>query len=435
MKKIFNKIKILASGLKIDLIRKKIFFTLAIFAVFRLISIIPVPGVDPTRLQEIFRENEFLSLLDIFSGGTLANFSIAALGLSPFITASVMIQLLQMVWPALEELSKEGEYGQAKINLYTRIATVPLSVIQGLGMYAILQSQQIIGSLSPLVLISMIITMVAGSMVLIFMSDLINEYGIGNGVSVLIFAGIVSRYPVSVLQTLTVVTGQMSFTLIVFGVLALLLIGSIVMIEEAALRLPIRYARQSRYGGSGGGQASYLPIKVNTAGVMPIIFALSLVVLPSVVAQALVTLPAQIGIDAPFIANFGLILTQLFQPGTPSYSLIYFLMVVVFTFFYTTVVFKPEDISEQLRKSGAFIPGIRPGKATEDRLRWYLYRVTAIGSMFLGFVAVLPSIVQGITNIAALTLGGTGILIVVSVVLELSRTIENLVQTYEYETF
>ncbi len=434
MKKYLKKIKILASGFKIDIIRKKIVFTIAIFVIFRLISYIPVPGIDTTRLQEIFRENQFLSLLDIFSGGTLANFSVAALGLSPFITASVMIQLLTMVWPTLEELTKEGEYGQTKINLYTRLATVPLAIIQGFGMYAILQNQQIIGSLSPLFLISMVVTMLTGTMIMVFMSDLINEYGIGNGTSTLIFAGIVSRYPISLLQTFSMVDSQRIFNLIIFGILGLLLVVSIVMIEEAALRLPVRYARQGQRGG-GGGQLSYLPIKINTAGVMPIIFALSLVVLPSIVGQALAALPAQLGIEAGFIISFSLFLEKLFQPGTISYNIIYFLMVVVFTFFYTTVVFKPEDVAEQLRKSGGFIPGIRPGKATEERLRWYLYRVTALGAIFLGTVAVLPSIVQGITGISALTLGGTGILIVISVVLELSRSIENLVQTYEYETF
>lgn len=432
MEKYLKKVQLFLSGLKIGLIRKKILITLVIFMIFRFISHLPVPGIDPTKLQQLFSQNQFLSLLDIFSGGTLANFSIAALGLNPFITASVMINLLTMVWPKLEELTKEGEYGQAKINLYTRIATVPLSVIQGFGMYAILQNQQIISRLSPFMLISMIVTMGTGTMVLVFMSDLINEYGIGNGTSSLIFAGIVSRYPISAAKTFSVLGSQQVFNLLIFGVLALLLIASIVMIEEAALRLPIRYARRGHRGGEG---KNYLPIKINTAGVMPIIFALSLVLLPSMVGRALANIPSQLGVSAAFLVNIGNNLNRFFQPGTASYNIIYFLMVVVFTFFYTTVVFKPEEISEQLRKSGAFIPGIRPGKATEERLRWHLYRVTTIGAIFLGLIAVLPSIVQGLTNISTLTLGGTGVLIVISVVLELTRSIENLVQTYEYETF
>jgi len=432
MNKYFQKARLFFSSFKIDLIRKKIIVTFLIFLFFFFISHIPVPGVDPTKLQQIFSQNQFLSLLDIFSGGTLANFSIAALGLNPFITASVMINLLSMVWPKLEELTKEGEYGQAKINLYTRIASVPLAVVQGMGMYAILQNQQIITKLSPLALVSMIVTMATGTIVLIFLSDLINEHGIGNGTSTLIFAGIVSRYPITALQTFSVVSRQQVFNLLIFGALALLLIASVIMVEEAALRLPIRYARR---GQQGGGGKNYLPIKINTAGVMPIIFALSLVLLPSMVGRALANLPSQLGFNTAFLVNFGNGLNNFFQPGTISYNIFYFIMVVVFTFFYTTVVFKPDEISEQLRKSGAFIPGVRPGKATEERLRWYLYRVTALGALFLGTIAVLPSVVQGITNISTLSLGGTGILIVISVVLELTRTVENLVQTYEYETF
>lgn len=432
MKKYFKKAKVFVSGLKISIIRRRIVVTLLIFLFFRMISHIPVPGVDVTKLQELFGENQFLSLLDIFSGGTLSNFSIAALGLNPFITASVMINLLTMISPRLEELSKEGEYGQTKINLYTRIASVPLAAIQGFGMYAILQSQQIIDQLSPFLLVSMIITMAAGSISLIFLSDLINEYGIGNGTSTLIFAGIVSRYPVSFLQTLSFVGPQLISNLIIFTILGIVLIGGVIMIDEAALRLPIRYARRGQQG--GGGQ-TYLPIKINTAGVMPIIFAVSLVLLPSMAGRALVALPAEIGLEAGFLVAFGNFLVNFFEPGSITYNLFYFLMVVVFTFFYTTVVFKPEDVSEQLRKSGAFIPGIRPGKATEERLRWYLYRLTALGALFLGTIAVLPSIVQGITQISTLSLGGTGILIVISVILELNRSVENLVQTYEYETF
>ncbi len=431
MEKYLKKVKVFIASLKIGLIRKKIFITVGIFILFRFVSHVPVPGVDSSKLQEIFSQNQFLSLLDVFSGGTLANFSIAALGLNPFITASVMINLLSMVIPRLEELTKEGEYGQAKINLYTRLSTIPLSIVQGLGMYAILQNQGIISQLNPLQLVSMITTMACGTMVLVFLSDLINEYGIGNGTSTLIFAGIVSRYPVSLLQTFSVVGSQRIFNLVIFGALGLLLVAGVILIEEAALRLPVRYARR----GQQGGGANYLPIKINTAGVMPIIFALSLVLLPSMVGRALASLPPQLGVDAGFLVNFGNSLNQFFQPGTVSYTLTYFLMVVVFTFFYTTVVFKPEEVSEQLRKSGAFIPGVRPGKATEKRLRWYLYRVTALGALFLGIVAVLPSVVQGITKISTLSLGGTGILIVISVVLELTRSIENLVQTYEYETF
>ena len=404
---------------------QRILITLLIFVFFRLIAHLPVPGVDPQLLKQFFAQNQLLSLLDVFSGGTLANFSIAALGLNPFINASVMLQLLSFVWPKLAQLAKEGEYGRAKLNLYTRLLTVPLAAIQALGMYAILKSQQVIGSLSPLMLVSLVITMTAGTMVLVFLGDLITEFGIGNGISMLIFAGIVARYPVSFFQTISLIESQLSFNLIAFILLALILIIGIVMVEEAALRLPIRYAR--RAGRFGSVSRSYLPIKINTAGVMPIIFALSLVFLPSMAGRALINL------SQPQLVRLGEWLNFWFQPGGVAYSLVYFILVVLFAFFYTLVVFKPDEVAEQLRKSGAFIPGVRPGEATKQRLNWYLYRVTAIGGVFLALVAILPSISQRLTQISTMTLGGTGILIVISVVLEITRSLENLVQTYQYE--
>lgn len=422
-----EKIKIFGRALEIAQIRKRLLITLLIFVFFRLITHLPVPGVDSQLLKQFFSQSQLLTLLDVFSGGTLANFSIAALGLNPFINASVMLQLLSLVWPKLEELAKEGEYGRAKLNLYTRLLTVPLAAIQSLGMYTILRNQQIIGNLSPLILISMVLTMTAGTMTLVFLGDLISEFGIGNGTSMLIFAGIVARYPINIFQTVSLVDAQGSFNLIVFLLLAIFLVGGIIMIEEAALRLPIQYARRGGKFAVGG--ETYLPIKINTAGVMPIIFALSLVFLPSMAGRVLISLPHQ------RIARVGELLSRWFQPGNLIYTLSYFVLVIVFTFFYTLVVFKPDDVAEQLRKSGAFIPGIRPGEATKKRLTWYLYRVTAIGGVFLGIVAVLPSITQRITKISTIALGGTGILIVISVILEITRSLENVVQTYQYETF
>ncbi len=421
-----EKIKIFIQALKIAQIRKRLAITLLIFIFFRLIAHLPVPGVNAQLLKQFFAQNQLLSLLDVFSGGTLANFSVAALGLNPFINASVMLQLLSFVWPKLAQLSKEGEYGRAKLNLYTRLLTVPLAAIQALGMYAILKNQQVITQLSPLMLISLVVTMTAGTMALVFLGDLITEFGIGNGVSMLIFAGIVARYPVSFFQTISLIEAQISFNFIAFVILALALVGGIVMVEEAALRLPIHYARRAGRFGAGG--RSYLPIKINTAGVMPIIFALSLVFLPSMAGRALVNL------SQPQLAQLGEWLSFWFQPGSLVYSLVYFVLVVLFAFFYTLVVFKPDEVAEQLRKSGAFIPGVRPGEATKQRLNWYLYRVTAIGGVFLGLVAILPSITQRLTQISTMALGGTGILIVISVILEITRSLENLVQTYQYES-
>ncbi len=409
-------------GLKTPLLRKKLLFTLLILTTFRLIAHVPVPGINLDLLQQFFAQNQLLSLLDMFSGGTLANFSIVALGLAPYINASVMFQLLTLVVPQLEELSKEGEYGRAKINQYTRIATIPISLIQSIGMYGILRSQNIISSLSPLTLVALISSMVAGTMIMIFFGELINSYGVGNGTSMIIFAGIISRLPVSLAQTFSITdltNSQANINLLILLVMALAVIVGIIFVEEAVLRIPIHYARRA--------QSTYLPIKVNTAGVMPIIFAVSLATIPSLLSQFMAK------IQQPTVASIASFINRWFQPQSYTYIVFYFFLVIGFTFFYTSVVFKPKDIADQLRKSGGFIPGIRPGNATEKRLQYLLNRVIAIGAVFLGFIAVVPSIIQKITRISTLTIGGTSILIVVSVVIELTRKIENIVQTHNYD--
>lgn len=409
-------------GLKTPLLRKKLFFTLAILILFRLIAHIPVPGVNLALLKSFFAQNQFLSLLDIFSGGTLANFSIAALGLNPYINASIMLQLLGFVIPELKELQKEGEYGRAKINQYTRIITIPLSIFQSLAMFGILKSQNIIGQQSLLVIIALVASMVTGTMIMIFLGELINEFGIGNGISVMIFAGIISRLPIAAIQSLSISdfsNPQTLFNLILFIALAIAIVFAVVTIEEAVFRIPVSYAKRA--------QTTYLPIKVNVAGVMPIIFAVSLVSMPSLLGQALSRA------SNPEIANFARHLSTAFSGTSILYLVTYFLMVIAFTIFYSTVVFKPKDVAEELRKSGGFLPGIRPGQATEKRLEYLLYRVVFIGAVFLALIAVIPSLVQNITGITSLTIGGTSVLIVVSVILELNRKIENVVQMYNYE--
>jgi len=409
-------------GLKTPLLRKKLFFTIAILILFRLIAHIPVPGVNLALLKSFFAQNQFLSLLDIFSGGTLANFSIAALGLNPYINASIMLQLLGFVIPELKELQKEGEYGRAKINQYTRIITIPLSIFQSLAMFGILKSQNIIGQQSLLVIIALVASMVTGTMIMIFLGELINEFGIGNGISVMIFAGIISRLPIAAIQSLSISdfsNPQTLFNLILFTALAIAIIFAVVTIEEAVFRIPVSYAKRA--------QTTYLPIKVNVAGVMPIIFAVSLVSMPSLLGQALSRA------SNPGIANFARHLSTAFGGTSILYLLTYFLMVIAFTIFYSTVVFKPKDVAEELRKSGGFLPGIRPGIATEKRLEYLLYRVVFIGAVFLAVIAVVPSVIQKVTGITSLTIGGTSVLIVVSVILELNRKIENVVQMYNYE--
>lgn len=409
-------------GFKNKIFRKKILFTIGILVAFRFIAHIPVPGVNLNLLRQFFAQNQLLSLIDMFSGGTLANFSICALGLSPYISASVMMQLLALVVPQLEALQKEGEYGRSKINQYIRITTIPFAIINGLGMFAILRSQNIITTYNPLTIIALVSSMLAGTMIMIFFGELINNYGAGNGVSMLIFAGIISRLPVGLIQTLTVTdfsNPQNGLNIIIFIAMALVMIGAIVLVEEAILRIPINYAKR--------GQSTYLPIKVNTAGVMPIIFAVSLSTVPSLLGQFLGKVPNQI------IANIFNNLAHIFRTDGYFYMFFYFFLVIGFTFFYTSVVFKPKDIAEELRKSGGFIPGIRPGLSTEKRIQYLTNRVLLIGAVFLGIIAVTPSIVQKITNVTTLTIGGTSVLIAVSVILELTRKLENVVQTYNYD--
>ncbi|MFA5827885.1 MAG: preprotein translocase subunit SecY [Candidatus Shapirobacteria bacterium] len=422
MNQFVKSLSLYLEALKTPLIRKKILITLGILILFRFIAHIPVPGVNLSLLKSFFSQNQLLSLLDIFSGGTLANFSIAALGLNPYINASIMLQLLSMVVPQLEELQKEGEYGRAKINQYTRILTIPLSIVQSIGMYGILRSQNIIQNLSPLTLVALVASMLAGTMIMIFLGEMINVYGVGNGISMIIFAGIIARLPVGLIQTLSVTdlsNPQTGLNLIVFAALAVALVLAIVMVEEAILRIPISYAKRA--------QTTYLPIKVDTAGVMPIIFAMSLASIPSLLGQFLSKLSNSV------IASFGSLIGRIFQSGSYVHIFLYFFLVIGFTFFYTSVVFKPKDIADELRKSGGYMPGIRPGLATEKRLKYLINRVIAIGAVFLGLIAVSPSIVQKMTNITTLTVGGTSVLIVVSVVIELTRKIENVVQSYNYD--
>ena len=422
MNRLIESLSVYIEGFKTPLLRKKILFTLGILILFRFIAHVPVPGVNLVLLRRFFAGNQLLSLLDIFSGGTLANFSVAALGLNPYINASVMMQLLALVVPQIEELQKEGEYGRAKINQYTRIATIPLAIAQSIGMYGILHTQKIISVSSPLTLIALVTSMVAGTMIMIFLGELINQYGIGNGISVIIFAGIISRMPIGVFQTLSLTdfsNPQNFLNLLVFVAVAVGLILAIVMVEEAVLRIPVHYAKR--------GQTTYLPIKVDTAGVMPIIFAVSLSMMPSLLGQFLGKLPY------PLIAGPANVIASFFKTGSYAYIILYFVLVLGFTYFYTSVVFKPKDIADELRKSGGFIPGIRPGIATEKRLQYIINRIIAIGAVFLGLIAVSPSIIQKITGITTLTIGGTSVLIAVSVVIELTRKIENVVQTYNYD--
>src|ERR1035437_2689690 len=410
-------------------VRRKILFTGFIFVVARIFAHIPVPGVNIAQLQSLFSQNQFLALLDVFSGGTLANFSIMALGLNPYINATIILQLLTMVFPTLEELQKEGEAGRQKVNQYARMMTVPLAILQAIGMYALLRNQGIIVNLNPLNLISLTITMTAGTMLMVWMGELITERGIGNGISLLIFAGIISRLPVTFTQTATTANAQNFFNIIIFAGMAILVIGSIVIINEATRQITVFYAKQVRGNKMYGGQSTHLPLRLNQAGVIPIIFAVSLVLLPSLVANYLSVS------HIPLLHTIGSSIVLWFSPTSFFYNAFYFILVVGFTYFYTAVVFNPKKIAEEIQKYGGFIPGIRPGTSTANYLNYILTRITLAGAMFLGLIAIFPTIARFFTSMPNLIIGGTSILIVVSVVLETIKAIEAQLVMRNYEGF
>ena len=417
-------------ALKIAELRRKILITVAIVVIFRIVAHIPVSGIDLVGLQALFASNQFLGLLDIFSGGTLANFSVISLGLNPYINASIILQLLTMIVPSLEALSKEGEYGRQKINQYTRYLTVPLAALQAIGMFALLKNQGIIGSVTPIQVAAIAVGMTAGTIFLMWLGELITEYGIGNGISLLIFAGIVSRIPVVSTQTFSILDSAQLLNVALLIALGILVIGGVVFINEGRRQIPVQYARRFIGGReSGKGAQTYLPLRVNQAGVIPIIFAVSLVLIPSFAGSYLsqTTQPQLILIGRWLAANF--------TPDGLTYNLVYFLLVVGFTFFYTAVIFNPTKIADEIKKYGGFIPGIRPGTQTASFLNYIMIRVTLTGAIFLGSIAILPSIASQITGIKTLVIGGTGLLIVVSVIMDTAKQFESKLIERSYEVF
>jgi len=419
-------IQFFSKAIKSPDIRRKLIISAGILVIYRLIAHIPAAGIDQASLRALFSSSPLLSLLDVFSGGTLANFSILALGLTPYINASIIIQLLTYVIPKLEELSKEGEFGQEKINQYTRFLSVPLAAVQSLGMYTLLRSQGIISGLSLISLLALAATMTAGAILSVWLGELITEYGISNGISFLIFSGIVARLPVTFGQSVAIITTEDILKIGLFIGLSVAIVALIVFMNEATRQIPVSYARRV---GRAGLSSSYIPLRLNQAGVIPIIFAVSLVLLPSLLSQFLT------GVGNPAIAQLATRVAALLNPTSVLYNIIYFLLVFGFTYFYTSVVFNPERISENLQKGGGFIPGIRPGTQTTKYLQGILNRITLVGASFLGLIAILPSFFQNVVGVANLAVGGTGILIVVSVVLELTREIEAQLVMKRYETY
>ena len=403
---------------------------MAIFAFFRLMANVPIPGINAEKMKEFFESNQIFGLLNLFTGGALDNLSIIMLGLGPYITATIILQLLTMIFPQLEKMYKEeGEEGRAKFNQYGRILTVPLAVLQSYAMLTILQRQQIIGQLSPILLFASLITAAAGTLFLMWLGELISEKGIGNGVSLLIFAGIVAEFPNNIRQMLiTWDPAQLPSYLLFFG-MSFLIIAGVVLINEARRNIPVSYAKRVRGTKVYGGVSTYLPLSVNPAGVIPIIFALSILLFPGMIANFL-------GGAGGTIGNIAQKVGAAFQDPW-IYGVLYFVLVVLFTYFYTAVTFDPKAISGNLQKMGGFVPGIRPGTSTANFLHYILNRVLLIGALFLGAIAVMPSIIGGITGVMVFSflIGGTSLLIVVSVVLETMRQIKAQLEMREYETF
>ncbi|MCR4323073.1 MAG: preprotein translocase subunit SecY [Candidatus Azambacteria bacterium] len=416
--------------LKTKDLRGKILFVLALLAIFRVAAVIPVPGIDVSRLQSFFEGNQFFGLLNIFSGGALDNLSIVMLGVGPYITALIIMQLLTMVFPQLKELYQgEGEQGRQKFNQYTRYLTIPLAGLQGYGLLALLQSQNVIDRLDLFSLITNLAVITAGTVFLMWLGEIISERKIGNGISLLIFAGIISAIPTQLRQFFLNFDPSMVSTAIVFLIVAAIVIAGVVFINDSQRNIPVSYAKRVRGSKVYGGASTYLPLKVNQAGVIPIIFAISILLFPQMLGNFMQLAQQE------WMKNLGTSLAGFFQAGGFLYGLLYFILVILFTYFYTAVTFDTKAIAENVQKQGGFVPGIRPGASTAEFLARVMNRITLAGAISLGIIAVLPFIIQYFTGTATLTIGGTALLIAVSVALDTMKQIDAQLVMHEYEKF
>lgn len=407
--------------------RKSILFVLSMLVLFRVAAHIPVPGIDVNNLRAFLESNQILGLLNVFSGGTLENFSVVMLGVAPYITSSIIFQLLQMVVPQLEELKNEGESGQAKIQMYTRLVSVPLAMLQAFGLIQLLgqSSVQILPNMTTMLYVNVLLTTTAGTVFLMWIGELITEKRIGNGISLLIFAGIIAALPRALQQAYLNYNPADLMLYIMFAVVALVTVVAVVFINEGQRNIPVNYAKRMIGSRSFGGTQSSLPLRVNTAGVIPIIFAISVVLFPPMLAQLFVNGTGTLAtISAYTITLFN---NQVF------YSLSYFILVFGFTYFYTAVIFQPQKMAENLQRQGGFIPGIRPGKETELYLGKVMSRLVFSGASFLGLIAVLPFILQAATGTQTLAIGGTSLLIVVAVAIDIAKQIESQLHVHEYD--
>ncbi|MCX6786346.1 MAG: preprotein translocase subunit SecY [Candidatus Kaiserbacteria bacterium] len=407
-------------------IRFRILFLVGALAIFRLLASVPIPGVDRAALASFFSSNQFFGLLNMFSGGGLSQLSIVMLGVGPYITASIIMQLGTIIFPQLKQAyAEEGEAGRAKFIEWSRILTIPIAILQSIGFLFLLQNQNVIMHLGTMAFLTNIALVAAGSMLLMWIGELVTEFGIGNGVSLIILAGILARVPSSISETIFSATAANIPTYLAFFILALAMIYAVVVVSDAERSIPIAYARAVRGAAMSQGAATYLPIRLLQAGVIPIIFALSLLLVPQMALSMLSAAHISFASGAAFWYTA-------FLSNPWKYGSIYFCLVVLFTYFYTAVTFEPHRVAENLQKTGAFVPGVRPGRETEKYIGSIVNRITFPGAVFLGFIAVAPSIIQGITGVTTLVLGGTALLIAVQVALDLAQKIDAQVSLREY---
>jgi len=423
-----------SNAFKLPDLRRKIIFTLGVLVIFRLAAHIPVPGVNPEGLRQLFESNQLLGLLNMFSGGAMSHFSVMAMGVYPYITASIVLQLLQPIIPALEQLTKEGEAGRNKMNQYTLLLTLPLALLQAFGQASLLAhgtsgvpvlSNFGFTATTWLPTLATLITLTAGTMFAIWLGELIDEQGIGNGISIIIFGGIVTEIPSRVGSLM--VTNPVA--LVLFVVITLITIVGIVVIQEGQRRIPVQYAKRVRGTKVYGGQSTHIPLQVNAAGMIPLIFAVSIIILPGIIASYLVSS------SAPWVASTANFVYRLFDSRGNFYWLLYFVLVIAFTYFYTDIIFQQQNLAENLQRQGGFIPGIRPGKRTQDYLNGVLQRITLVGAVFLGVVAILPWLVRPLANTTEMLITSTGLLIVVGVVLDTMKQLEAQLLMRHYEGF
>ena len=413
-------------------LRRKLLFTLGILVVFRFIAHVPLPGIDFDALRQLFEQNQLFGMLDLFSGGAMRRFSVATMGVYPYITSSIIMQLLVPVIPNLQALSRQGEIGQRKINRITHLLTIPLAVLQGYGMLVILQGQNVVVAFEPLTIVTVVISMTAATMFLVWLGELITERGIGNGISLIIFAGIIAGLPTMLGQSILAASDNL-IGLAVFIILVLATLVFVVAFIEAHRRIPVQYARTTFRSGRMYRQsgATYIPLRVNTAGMIPLIFAIAVVTLPATIASYFAN---------PSSPNFANTIMHVFNPGATFplglvYWGTYFLLVIGFTFFYTMIIFEQLGLAKRLQEQGGFIPGIRPGKATADYLDRIIRLITFGGALSLGLVAIMPFIAQGITSVATITVSSMALLIVVGVALDTMKQVEAQLTMRRYEGF